>query len=86
MTTLLDACKLVLSKHPDQKIHVVNEYKDVYQFMTINKNEVVGPYTFFGDTPYVIKQTGELIEEASITDSVFDGDFNQHFASEIKGI
>lgn len=84
MITLKDAAALVLSKHPDKYIHVVNEYDDWYQFVLLNNGETVGPMTFIFYTPAVNKHTGVLNDEATIMDDFTEGDYKQYTKEDIE--
>ncbi len=78
MVALYEATKKVLSMHPNEYVHVVNEYKDVYQFMLMTVGEDVTGTTFIARTPAVNKRTGEVIDNACIVDDMFQGDYKQH--------
>jgi hypothetical protein len=86
MITLKDAVELVLSKHPDQYIHGVNEYDDWYQFILLNKGETIGPMTFIFHTPAVNKRTGVLNNEATIMDDFTEGDYKQYSKEDIESL
>lgn len=86
MITLKEACKKVLAAHPNEYIWVVNEYEKAYQFAMLNNDETVGPYTFFGITPGVIKKEGWLDNELSAADPIFNGDYKQYDKEYIENL
>lgn len=76
-------CK-VLKKHPNEFVHVVNEFKDNYAFLLLNKGEIVGPATFFCDYTVVNKETGNITEEVPMFEDIFQGDFKQYTREELE--
>ena len=84
MVDLKQACDKVLSVHPGEYIHVVNEYEDAYQFILLNEGEEMTGATFVFNTPGVIKSTGILIDDACDMDDIFKGDYKQYTRSDIE--
>ena len=77
MITLKEAYNKVLSKHSKEYVHHVNEYNNYYQFILLNKGEKITDGTFIFNTPAVSKQTGELIDDATIVDDIFKGNYEK---------
>ena len=63
MTNLKEACQKVLPKHPNEYIHVVNEYEQAYEFVLLNKGEQMTPTTGLLFAPIVNKETGDITED-----------------------
>lgn len=84
MITLKEACKIVLSKHPLEYIHCVNEYDETYQFILGTKGEKFtnGSSGLF-DTPGIYKNTGELKDDAWLGDDIFKGDYKQYSSEDL---
>ncbi len=85
MITLEDACQKVLAQHPNEYIHVVNEYKDFFMFILLNNDEKVCSLTFFWEGTEVNKKTGEIIEHVDLFDKMLDGDYKQYSFSAPDG-
>ena len=86
MISLKDACQKILSRHPDEYIHVVNEYETVYAFILLNKGEKSEDCTgiFFAST--VDKQTGEIEDDRLLIEDIFSGDFKQYTRKDLEGL
>ena len=77
MITLKEAYNKVLYKHPKEYVHHVNEYNNYYQFILLNEGEKITDNLFIFNTPAVNKQTGELINDATIVDDIFKGNYER---------
>lgn len=86
MIGLREACQEILKKHPDEYIHVVNEYEDAFQFCMLNKGEDATDTTFIFWTPTVYKSDGRIDEEIHILDDKLNGEFTQYTREEIESI
>lgn len=69
MVSLEEAKKIVLNKHPKERIGQIAEFQECYQFWLLPKGEVWGPATFIVDTPIVDRQTGKLNDEGTVLDT-----------------
>lgn len=86
MITLKEACKKVLAAHPNEYIWVVNEYEKAYQFSMLNNDETVGPYTFFFNTPGIMKENGDLNNDLCIVDDIFKGEHKHYSHNYIENL
>lgn len=86
MINLKEACKLILSKEPDKYIYVVNEYKDVYEFILLNKGEDAASATFLINTTVVNKHTGVIEDGLLGIGEAVQGDFKHYTKEELEGM
>jgi hypothetical protein len=84
MVSLKEACDKILKANPGQYIHVVNEYKDVYQFVLLNEGESIRYVTFIPYTPAIMKDTGECLMDVCGSEEIFNGDYKQYTASDLE--
>jgi hypothetical protein len=84
MVSLKEACQKVLARHPKEYIHLVNEYKDVYEFSLRNKGEKAEGMTVEYDVPVVDKKNGKLIDPVSVLDKRLQGDYKQYTVSDLE--
>ncbi len=86
MVNLTEACQIILATHPNEYIHVVNEYENVFQFILLNKGEEVTDTTFVFWTPTINKIDGKCIEDVCGIEDVFQGEYTQYSRDEIESI
>lgn len=86
MIGLKEACQVILKEHPNEYIHVVNEYEDAFQFCMLNKGEEITDTTFIFWTPTVYKSDGRIDESVHILDRKLLGKYTQHTREEIDSI
>lgn len=85
MISLKDACQKVLSNHPDEYIHIVNEYDGIYEFVLLKKGERITETTGLLFAPIVNKQTGEIIEGFLLGEYTFGNEIlKQHTHSQLE--
>lgn len=84
MITLKDACQKVLSKHPDEYIHAVNEYEQAYEFVLLNKGEQMTETIGFLFTTIVNKKTGNITEGQLLGEYGFGETFKHYTREELE--
>lgn len=86
MIGLKEACQVILKRHPNEYIHVVNEYEDAFQFCMLNNGEELTDTTTIFWTPTVYKSDGRIDEKIHILDDKLNGEYIQHTRDEIESL
>ena len=90
MITLKDACKKVLSEHPGQYIHVVNEFEEAYAFVLLNEGEDIRGVTGILIPTTVYKETGEMTDDLlfyeKFYEDVLQGNYKQYKQEELRNL
>lgn len=86
MFGLKEACQKVLTKHPGEYIHIVNEFNDSYQFVLLNNGEDANSVSCIYWSPAIIKSNGELIDDAYFGHPIFQGEYTQYTRTEIENL
>jgi hypothetical protein len=84
MITLKEACQKVLAMHPNEYIHVVNEFEGAFMFALQNKGEEVTGVTCFEPFPMVDKKNGKVVEGFYGIEDIFQGDYKQYRGSDLE--
>ena len=87
MIGIKDACRKILSAHPNEYIHTVNEYDDIYEFVLLNKGEQVSDTIGLIFAPVMDKLTGEITEGLLLGERTFNKEpLKQYTDKDIKGL
>ena len=86
MINLKEACRLVLSKHPGEYIHVVNEYENAYEFILLNKDEEPDEFISILCATVINKQTGQIKDSLLGMDPTCQGRYKQYAKEELEGM
>ena len=85
MISLKDACEKVLAIHPKEYINCVNKYEKAYQFVLFDKEyEGIHGCPLIINTPGIIIESGELIDDACCMDDIFEGPYKQYDRSDLE--
>lgn len=87
MIGIKDACRKILSTHPNERIHTVNEYDDIYEFVLLNKDEQISENTGLIFAPVMDKLTGKVTEGLLLGERTLNKEpLKQYTEKDIKGL
>lgn len=86
MISLKEACQKILSRHPGEYIHVVNEYSDGYEFILLNEGEEMTNAVGLILCSTVNKHTGEIQNNLLAHEVSYEGEYKQYTRNEIEGL
>lgn len=83
MVSLKEAYQKVIYAHPDEYVHCINEFKDCFAFILLNKGEDAKGVTFFSEYTVVKKESGQILEHIFIIDDMVQGEYKQYTKSDL---
>lgn len=86
MIGLKEACQKILTYHPGEYIHVVNEYSDGYEFILLNKGEEMTDAVGLILCSTLDKHTGEIQNNILAHEVLFKGQYKQYTRNDIEGL
>ena len=86
MIGLKEACNKILSNHPGEYIHVVNEFETVYAFVLLNEGETIDTIDCLITFSTVDKRTGEISDGLLGYEDVFQSEYRQYTREDLRGL
>lgn len=86
MITIKDAYQKILSKHPDEYVHVANEYESVYGFILLHKRELATDTLGLLMFSTVDKHTGNITDDLLLGEGGLNGPYKQYTQKDLEGL
>lgn len=86
MIGLKEACEKILSNHPGEYIHIVNEFETIYAFILLKDGYTIDTIDCLLMVSIVDKRTGAITEGLLGHEEVFQGDYRQYTREDLRGL